>query len=124
VATTRDHVFARCLLPAALPEEMLTAPACEECQQSLQPDEEYFRTFAAAGSVVDPNARALWDGRSSDRSRTAPGFGGQVTSRQVVEIAPRHPRPSRDLSEQLLRILTSFNGVHLGHRAGAEVAAV
>ena len=45
-------------------------------------------------------------------------------SRQVVDFEHRHPRSSRDLSEQFLGVLTSFEGVHLGHRTDAEVAAV
>ncbi len=62
-ATTGDHVFPRGLFAAPLPSDMLTAPACQPCQQRLQPDEEYFRTFAAAGSYLDPTAKALWDGK-------------------------------------------------------------
>jgi hypothetical protein len=39
----------------------------------------------------------------------------RVVSRQVVEFRLRHPRSSRDLSEQLLGVLTSFECVHLRH---------
>lgn len=46
-----------------------------------------------------------------------------VVSHQVVDFEHRHPH-SRDLSEQLLRVLTSFEGVHLRHRSSAEVASV
>ena len=48
----------------------------------------------------------------------------KVTSRQVVDFDHRQPRSSCDLSEQLFGILTSFDGVHLGHGPGAEVATV
>src|SRR6266545_895066 len=48
----------------------------------------------------------------------------RAESRQVVDFEHRHPRSSRDLSEQFLGVLTSFEGVHLGHRTDAEVAAV
>jgi hypothetical protein len=47
-----------------------------------------------------------------------------ATSRQVVDFDHRQPRSSSDLSEQLPGILTSFEGVHLRHRAGAEVATI
>jgi hypothetical protein len=53
---------------------VLTAPACEGCQQSLQPDEEYFRTFAAAGAYQDASARELWEGRITRSFDNSPGF--------------------------------------------------
>jgi hypothetical protein len=40
----------------------------------LQPDEEYFRTFAAAGSTVDPTARELWDGKITRSFENSPGL--------------------------------------------------
>lgn len=73
-ARTRDHVFPRSLFTRPLPPDMLTAPACDDCQQRLQLDEEYFRTFAAAGSYQDESARELWDGRIKRSFEKSPGF--------------------------------------------------
>lgn len=58
-ARARDHLFPGLRFSRPLPPDMLTAPACEECQQRLQPDEEYFRTFAAAGSYPAPIRTSL-----------------------------------------------------------------
>lgn len=53
---------------------MLTAPACGECQQRLQPDEEYFRTLAASGAYRDPSARKLWDTKIVRSFSNSPAF--------------------------------------------------
>lgn len=71
---TRDHVFPRCLFVSPLPQEMLTAPACEACQQSIQPDEEVFRNFVAAGSYADETARALWEGKVAGSFANSPAL--------------------------------------------------
>ena len=71
---TKDHIFPRGLFPPPLPEDMLTAPACVDCQQRLQPDEEYFRRFAAAGSYADAKAKELWDGKIVRSFDNSPAF--------------------------------------------------
>ncbi len=73
-ASTRDHVFPKGLFPPPLPLDMLTAPACDECQQRLQPDEEYFRTLAASGAYRDPSARELWDTKILRSFSNSPAF--------------------------------------------------
>lgn len=74
VKLTKDHIFPRGLFPPPLPRDMLTAPACEECQQRLQPDEEYFRTLVASGAYSDETARELWDGKIKRSFDNSPGF--------------------------------------------------
>lgn len=72
-STTKDHVFPRGLFPPPRPE-LLTAPACADCQQRLQPDEEYFRTFAAAGAYQNESARKLWTGKITRSFDDSPAF--------------------------------------------------
>lgn len=75
--TTRDHVFPRGLFPPGkMPSHPAPpiAPACEACQQTIQPDEEYFRTLAASGSYADADARTLWEGKIARSFENSPGF--------------------------------------------------
>lgn len=72
--TTKDHVFPKCLFTPPLPQDMLTAPACQTCQQSIQPDEEVFRNFVAAGSYGDATARALWEGKVAGSFANSPAL--------------------------------------------------
>lgn len=72
--TTKDHIFPRCLFVSPLPQDMLTSPACSACQQAIQPDEEVFRNFVAAGSYGDATARALWEGKVAGSFENSPGL--------------------------------------------------
>lgn len=72
--TTKDHIFPKSLFIPPLPQDMLTAPACGPCQQAIQPDEEVFRNFVAAGSYGDVTARALWEGRVAGSFTNSPGL--------------------------------------------------
>jgi hypothetical protein len=73
-ATTKDHIFPRSLFESPLPLDMLTAPACKACQQRIQPDEEVFRNFVAAGSYGDATARALWETKVAGSFDNSPGL--------------------------------------------------
>ena len=72
--TTKDHVFPQSLFIKPLPANMITAPACDPCQQAIQPDEEVFRNFVAAGSYGDETARALWEGKVAGSFDNSPGL--------------------------------------------------
>ena len=41
--TTRDHVPPKCLFPAPWSSDLITVPACAECNNSAAKDDEYFR---------------------------------------------------------------------------------
>ena len=102
---TRDHVFPRGLFPkGTLPSHPRPpiAPACKKCQKDVHKHEEYFRTFAAAGSYGDASARALWEGEITRSFEGSPAFKQQfVNAINTVEV-------------------TSDGGVFLGHRTQVE----
>jgi hypothetical protein len=83
---TKDHVFPRSLFEKPLPLDMITAPACGVCQQGIQPDEEVFRNFVAAGSYGDEAARAMWEGKVAGSFRNSPGLKTAfINSMKTVE---------------------------------------
>ena len=73
-SSTKDHIFPQCLFVPPLPSDILTAPACGDCQQGIQPDEEVFRNFVVAGSYGDPTARALWETKVAGSFANSPGL--------------------------------------------------
>lgn len=52
LATTRDHVIARCLFPDALPLNMVTVPVCHACNEAKSRDDDYLRDML----VMDLNS--------------------------------------------------------------------
>ena len=49
-ANTRDHIIPKQLYSKPRPNDLITVPACKECNYSFRKDEEYFRV-AIAGSL-------------------------------------------------------------------------
>lgn len=60
-ATGRDHVPPRNIFPKPWPSNLITVPACEECNNRSSPNDEEFRVSLSllAGSE-SPETRALW----------------------------------------------------------------
>lgn len=57
-------MFPKNLFRRPLPSDLLTAPACSSCNNSLSDDEEIFRIFVTSGDVYDTEAgRGIWDER-------------------------------------------------------------
>ena len=57
VADTRDHVVPRALFTPPLPKNLVTVPACNECNQRKGEDDDYLRDylatdFAGSGSSI------------------------------------------------------------------------
>lgn len=61
-ATTLDHVISKTLIPEPRPNNLITVPACPECNGGFSKDEEYLcdRLSAAVGGH-DFEAPATWD---------------------------------------------------------------
>lgn len=51
-AASVDHVIARCLLEKPYPKNLLTVPACEDCNRAYGSDEEYFLALMAQTGFV------------------------------------------------------------------------
>lgn len=63
VVTTkaREHVVPRCLYPDEPAANLLTVPACRDCNNAFARDEEYFRLFLTAHWIPSPAARTVWE---------------------------------------------------------------
>lgn len=61
-ANTLDHVISKTLIPEPRPNNLITVPACEECNRGFSRDEEYFRDRLSAAIGGDQfDAPATWD---------------------------------------------------------------
>lgn len=61
-ALTRDHIPPKCLFLKPRPNNLITVPACPQCNNGAKLDDEYFRVFLAVGKTVHASliGRALW----------------------------------------------------------------
>ncbi len=61
IATTKDHVFPLCLFMQPLPANMITVPACDQCNNSKSGDDDYVRDMLVADyrTSNNPTAKAL-----------------------------------------------------------------
>ncbi|HUU44446.1 MAG TPA: hypothetical protein VM118_01830 [Acidobacteriota bacterium] len=88
-ATERDHVVPRELFPKPRPQ-LITVPACEECNRGYSKDEEFFRLIVTGDVRVvyrSDDARSLLEGpvlRSLERS---PGLRNLLLD-NVVGLVP------------------------------------
>ena len=55
-ADTKDHLFPSGLFNRPLPTNLITLPACRECNNALSSDEEQFRVFVASGKAIETEA--------------------------------------------------------------------
>jgi hypothetical protein len=58
---TRDHVSPQSIFPNPKPSNLITVPACQDCNGGFRLDREYFRTFVVAGSYQSSAARGWWN---------------------------------------------------------------
>lgn len=69
--TTSDHVPPDQMFPAPKPSDLITVPACSECNKGFQKDEDYFRgLFGLTGAPIEGDAPDFWAkvGRGLERS--------------------------------------------------------
>ena len=60
-ATTRDHIPPKCVFPEPRPVDLITVPACEECNKSTASIDEEFRVFVNLFvGKKSPEAERLW----------------------------------------------------------------
>jgi hypothetical protein len=71
LGTTNDHVPPDQMFPDPKPSNLITVPACSECNKSFQKDEDYFRgLFGLTGAPIEHYAPEFWKkvGRGLQRS--------------------------------------------------------
>lgn len=60
--TTNDHVPPNQMFPDPKPSNLITVPACPQCNGGFQKDEEYFRgLFALTGATIEQEAPEFWE---------------------------------------------------------------
>ncbi len=62
-ATTKDHVIPRSYFPKPTPSNLMTVPACKQCNKSKQHDEDYLRTILTSArdfKETDGLADKMW----------------------------------------------------------------
>lgn len=84
-ARTRDHVIPKNLFDSPLPENLITAPACHDCNGSLSKDEEFFRVLVLSGHHKNPLARKLWIEKVRPSLTESPKFRRMLASRAKKE---------------------------------------
>lgn len=98
-ATTRDHVPPKCILRKPFPE-LITVPACHDCNSALGPVDEQFRnTLSLMLGLDTPAKQEFWD----QRVARGVGRGGRAT--RIVRPSPFGIVVNTDALEPMLRRL-------------------
>jgi len=64
-ATTKDHVPPKGIFPKPFPDNLITVPACQLCNNGANGADEQFRTYLSMTIRQDlPQAKSLWKNRS------------------------------------------------------------
>lgn len=65
VATSKDHVPPKGIFPRPFPDNLITVPACQLCNNGANQGDEQFRTYLSMTIRQDlPEAKYLWKSRS------------------------------------------------------------
>jgi len=73
-ATTRDHIPPQGMFPKPRPDNLITVPACYNCNNGRSLDDEYFRVVVSAGSDDSPQSLNLLRQRIIPQMRERPGL--------------------------------------------------
>lgn len=77
---TRDHVPPKCLFPKPR-AEMITVPACLECNKSYEKDDVLFAVATCVDAYIDhPQATRAWETSLRPLIRKSPGFRAMLSS--------------------------------------------
>ena len=104
---TRDHVPPKCLIRSPYPADLLTVPACADCNNRYSRDEEYFRLVIVGLLCHTAEADSLFDGsisRSMDRRPSLEElmFGSLEAAGSQVVLDIHYPRVFR-VAEKIAR---------------------
>ena len=63
LGTTSDHVPPDQMFPDPKPSNLITVPACSECNKGFQKDEDYFRGLIGltGGTQIEKDAPEFWE---------------------------------------------------------------
>ena len=115
VANTVDHIPPKLLLPKPYPPNLVSVPACRNCNSSFQHDDEYFRAMLTARIGVDESSlggtvleRMLRGLRRPQARRLLAAITNSVTSRELMskDGKPLGRMPAFDID--VPRIVRSF----------------
>jgi hypothetical protein len=73
-ATTRDHIPPIGVFPSPRPNNLITVPACANCNRTTSLNDEYFRLVVAAISQDSPQSHVLLKERILPRARNNPAL--------------------------------------------------
>jgi hypothetical protein len=96
---TRDHVPPRVLFSKPFPHDMLTVPACDECNHSFKRDDEYTATVIGLDVRAAPHRDVI--GKMSEMARSLQ----YPEARGLAKYLASHTEPSPILG---------VNGAHIG----------
>lgn len=74
LADTRDHIPPDGIFPVPKPTNLITVPACSECNEGSSKDDEYFRTVIATASSESPYAEKLLDTKITRQFKERPAL--------------------------------------------------
>lgn len=105
-ATTRDHIPPKGIFPRPLPNNLVTVPACAQCNNEAAGDDEYFRTTMSMLGYPGTVAARVW------------------TERVVGSQFLRRPALRNALSSSLSLVeVRSPEGLYLGQAHQVKVLA-
>jgi hypothetical protein len=78
VAETRDHVPPQGVFPDPKPTDLISVPACNDCNCDTKLDDEYFRWLVATGSAESEDALRLIKERILPKFRRRPALLIQI----------------------------------------------
>ncbi len=87
---TKDHVIPKCLFKRPLPSNMITVPACSECNNAKSKDEDYLRDMLVIDHFTssNPTAQTLLNNKVI-RSAT------EGSSKVALAVCRRKPERSK-----------------------------
>ncbi|MHC4076530.1 MAG: hypothetical protein ACYSRZ_09010 [Planctomycetota bacterium] len=74
LADSSDHIPPDGIFPDPKPKNLITVPACKECNEKTSLDDEYFRTIIAVASYESSDAQMLLDKKITRQLKKRPAL--------------------------------------------------
>jgi hypothetical protein len=59
-ATTKEHIPPKCLFPKGTRSQLITVPACSQCNEQMAMDDQYFATVLTSRRNDNPTQSVVW----------------------------------------------------------------